>query len=172
MSIKSMSKSADPEAVESLAKEIKDISKVVRFDSLILLTYAAEAVNRFLAKSIKKYDQDQTRMNILYLLIGKGGSLTPTSISEGVNRSKHAITRAIDILEKDALVRREPSVDDRRSLNVVITKQGIDLVKKTLPSLQRASSIATSCLTEEQINELKTISNKLRKWIWSSMAED
>lgn len=166
------SKSTDPEAIESLAKEIKDISRVVRFDSLILLTYAAEAVNRYLGHWIKKYDQDQTRINILYLLIGNGGSMTPTNISKGVNRSKHAITRAIDILEKDALVRREPSANDRRSLNVVITRQGIDLVKKTLPSLQRASSIATSCLNEEQINELKTISTKLRKWIWSSMPED
>jgi len=63
-------------------------------------------------------------------------------------------------------------MDDRRSLNVVITRQGIELVKKTLPALQRASSIATSCLNEEQINELKTISTKLRKWIWSSMPED
>jgi DNA-binding MarR family transcriptional regulator len=168
----STSKGANPEAIESLAKEIKDISQVVRFDSLILLTYAAEAVNRFLGQWLKKYDQDQTRINILYLLIGNGGSLTPTSISKGVNRSKHAITRAIDILEKDALVRREPSANDRRSLNVVITKQGIDLVKKTLPALQRASSIATSCLSEEQINELKTISTKLRKWIWSSMSEE
>ena len=168
----STSKGANPEAIESLAKEIKDISQFVRFDSLILLTYAAEAVNRFLGQWLKKYDQDQTRINILYLLIGNGGSLTPTSISKGVNRSKHAITRAIDILEKDALVRREPSANDRRSLNVVITKQGIDLVKKTLPALQRASSIATSCLSEEQINELKTISTKLRKWIQSSMRED
>jgi DNA-binding MarR family transcriptional regulator len=166
------SKGTDPEAIESLAKEIKDISQVVRFDSLILLTYAAEAVNRYLGHWIKKYDQDQTRINILYLLIGNGGSLTPTRISEGVNRSKHAITRAIDILEKDALVRREPSTNDRRSLNVVITRQGIDLVKKTLPALQRASSIATSCLNEEQINELKIISTKLRKWIWSSMPDD
>ena len=43
---------------------------------------------------------------------------------------------------------------------------------ETLPALQRASSIATSCLNEEQINELKTISTKLRKWIWCSMPED
>lgn len=165
-------KNADAEAIKTLAKEIKDISQVVRFDSLILLTYAAEAVNRYLGHWIKKYDQDQTRINILYLLIGNGGSLTPTAISQGVNRSKHAITRAIDILEKDALVRREPSVDDRRSLNVFITRQGVELVKKTLPALQRASSIATSCLNEEQIKELKIISTKLRKWIWSSMPEN
>lgn len=163
---------ADPDTIDSLAREIKEISQVVRFDSLILLTYTAEAVNRYLEQWLKKFGQDQTRINILYLLTGNGGSLTPTQISKGVNRSKHAITRAIDILEKDALVRREPSTNDRRSLNVVITKQGIELVKKTLPALQRASSIATSCLTEDQIDELKSISNKLRKWIWSSMPED
>jgi DNA-binding MarR family transcriptional regulator len=166
------SKNADPEAIESLAKEIREISQVVRFDSLILLTYAAEAVNRYLGQWVKKYGQDQTRINILYLLIGNGGSLTPTSISKSVNRSKHAITRAIDILEKDALVKREHSAKDRRSLNVIITRRGIELVKKTLPTLQRASSIATSCLNEKQIDELKTISNKLRKWIGSSMPVD
>ncbi|NQU04407.1 MAG: MarR family transcriptional regulator [Syntrophaceae bacterium] len=166
------SKGADTDAIESIAKEVKEVSQVVRFDSLILLTYTAEAVNRYLGQWLKKYGQDQTRINILYLLIGNGGSLTPTNISKGVNRSKHAITRAIDILENDALVRREPSANDRRSLNVVITTQGIDIVKKTLPALQRASSIATSCLSEEQIDELKTITTKLRKWIWSSMPED
>ena len=48
MNMKSILKSANPEAIESLAKEIRDISQVVRFDSLILLTYAAEAVNRYL----------------------------------------------------------------------------------------------------------------------------
>jgi len=168
----SASKDADPDTIKSLAKEIKEISQVVRFDSLILLTYTAEAVNRYLEQWLKKFDQDQTRINILYLLIGNGGSLTPTNISKGVNRSKHAITRAIDILENDALVRRQPSVTDRRSLNVVITRKGIDLVKETLPALQRASSIATSCLSEEQIDELKTIVTKLRKWIWSSMPGD
>ncbi len=168
----STSKSSDSKAIETLAKEIKDVSQVVRFDSLVLLTYAAESVNRYMAQWVKKYDQDQTRINILYLLIGNEGSLTPTGISEAVNRSKHAITRAIDILEKDQLVRREPSKNDRRSLNVVITKQGIELVKKTLPALQRASSTATSCLSEEQVEELKTISIKLRKWIWSLTSED
>lgn len=168
----SASKDGDPDAIKSLAEEIKEVSQVVRFDSLVLLTYTAEAVNRYLEQWLKKFDQDQTRMNILYLLIGNEGSLTPTNISKGVNRSKHAITRAIDILEKDALVRRQPSVKDRRSLNVVITKKGVELVKNTLPALQRASSIATSCLSEEQIDELKAIVTKLRKWIWSSMPPD
>lgn len=164
-----MSYQKNEESIQSLANEIREIVQVVRFDSLLLLMYASDAVSRFLDFNLKKYGQDQTRMNILYLLIGNGGTLTPTTISERVYRSKHAITRAIDILEENHLVRRGPSRSDRRSINVTITGMGIDLVKKSLPDLQRASSIATSCLTGEQIEELKLISRKLRKWIWSSM---
>ena len=82
---------ADPDTIDSLAREIKEISQVVRFDSLILLTYTAEAVNRYLEQWLKKFGQDQTRINILYLLTGNGGSLTPTQISfsgDGIGISK------------------------------------------------------------------------------------
>jgi DNA-binding MarR family transcriptional regulator len=165
-------KDKDAKRIESLADEIREISLAVRFDSLILLSYAAEVVNRYLGSKIRKHGQDQTRMNILYLLVGSGGSMTPTNISKRVNRSKHAITRAIDILEKDNLVKREHSRNDRRSINIIITNQGIDLVKRSLPDLKRATSVATSCLNKKQIDELKTITSKLRKWLLSSMSPD
>ena len=165
------SKDNNAQSIESLAKEIKEISEVVKIDSLILLMYAAEAVNKYLESQMKKHGQDQTRLNVLYLLISNGGTMTPTNISKRVYRSKHAITRSIDILEKDNLVKREPSGDDRRSINVTVTKKGINLVKKPLPDLQRASSVATSCLSKEQVEELGNLSRKLRKWLWDSMQD-
>lgn len=164
-----MNQKNNKESMESLAAEIRQIGEVVRLDSLILLMYAAEMVNKFLEFQMKKYAQDQTRMNILYLLIANGGTMTPTNISERVYRSKHAITRAIDILETKNLVKREASRNDRRSINVTITENGINLVKESLPDLQRASSIATSCLTNEQAEGLKALLRKLRKWLESSM---
>ncbi len=164
-------KSKEQTAIKDLAKEIRQISQIVKFDSLILLMYAAEAANRFLESHLKKHGQDQTRLNILYLLISNGGSMTPTNISKRVYRSKHAITRAIDILEKANLVRREPTDGDRRSITITVTQEGIELVKRSLPDMQRASSIATSCLSSQQVDDLRTISKKLRKWLWESMAE-
>ena len=121
----------DTESIESLSEEIKKISQVVRLDCLILLLYAAEIVTRYLDSHMKKYGHDQTRFNILYILVSNEGSMTPTNISKQVYRSKHAITRAIDILEKDKLVKRTSSSDDRRSINVIITKKGINLVKRS-----------------------------------------
>jgi DNA-binding MarR family transcriptional regulator len=164
-------KREDQMAIKDLTEEIDQISKIVKFDSLILLMYAAEAANRFLESRLKKHGQDQTRLNILYLLISNGGQMTPTNISKRVYRSKHAITRAIDILEKGDLVRRGPTDSDRRSITITITRAGIELVKNSLPDMQRASSVATSCLSGKQIDDLREISKKLRKWLWTSMPE-
>ena len=166
------SENSNLKSIESLAKEMNDAAQVVRLDALIVLTYTAEAVNRYLDQRMQNFKHDQTRLRILYLLIGNKGSMTPTNISKAVNRSKHAITRAIDFLEKDKLVKREASSNDRRSLNVLITKQGIDLVKKSLPALHEANATATSCLTEKQIDDLVAILNKLRKWVFSSLSEE
>ena len=163
-------KTEDTQSIESLAKEINVISKVVRLDSLVLLMYAADAVNKYLESHIGKYGQDQTRINILFLLITNGGQMTPTNISKRVYRSKHAITRAIDILEDSDLVERKPLAGDRRSINVGITPKGLDFVKQILPDLQRASSVATSCMSKEQVEELGDLSRKLRKWLWASMS--
>jgi DNA-binding MarR family transcriptional regulator len=164
-------KSEDQLAIKDLAEEIKQISEIVKFDSLVLLMYAADAASRFLELQLKKHGQDQTRLNILYLLISSGGMMTPTNISKRVYRSKHAITRAIDILEKGNLVKRGPTEGDRRSITIAITREGIELVKNSLPDMQRASSVATSCLSGDQIDDLRDISKKLRKWLWASMPE-
>lgn len=161
----------EKEIIKSLSEEIEQISEVVRLDSLILLMYAAEAATRYLDSQMKRHGHDQTRLNILYLLVGNGGTLTPTTISKRVYRSKHAITRAIDVLEEDGLVKRVASGTDRRSINVSITETGLNLVRESLPDLQRASSVATSCLTGEQVDTLREISRKLRKWLWSCMSD-
>ncbi|MHB8869416.1 MAG: MarR family winged helix-turn-helix transcriptional regulator [Thermoleophilia bacterium] len=156
------------DSMELLAREIRDMQEIVKFDSLLLLLYAAEVVSRFLESRLKEFGHDQTRLNILYLLVASEGTLTPTEISDKVYRSKHAITRAIDILEKAELVTRERSPSDRRSINVTISEKGIDLVRRSLPKVQQASAIATSCLTSQQVEELKSTTRKLRHWISAS----
>ena len=156
------------DSMESLAQEIQSMQEIVKFDSLLLLLYAAEVVSRYMESRLKEFGHDQTRLNILYLLVANGGTLTPTEISEKVYRSKHAITRAIDILEKAELVTRERSPSDRRSINVVISEKGVDLVRRSLPQVQQASAVATSCLTTQQVEELKSTTRKLRHWISSN----
>jgi DNA-binding MarR family transcriptional regulator len=166
---KQKAKATQEEAIENLSKEINEVSHVVKLNSLLLLAYAANVVSKYLDMKMQKYGQDLTRLNILYLLVGSGGSMTPTNISKRVYRSKHAISRALDVLEKDALIARARTSSDRRSVNIIITRKGVQLVRKSLPDLKQASAAATSCLTTERTEDLKTISRDLRNHLINLM---
>ena len=157
------------EAIENLSKEINGASEVVRLNGLILLVYAANVISKYLDLKMRKYGQDLTRLNILYLLVGSGGSMTPTNISRRVYRSKHAITRALDVLEKDTLVERERESADRRLVNVRITRKGVQLVQKSLADLQQASAAAMAVLADNKVEDLKNMSRELRKHLLNLM---
>jgi DNA-binding MarR family transcriptional regulator len=91
--------------------------------------------------------------------------MTPTELSKGVFRSKHAITRAVDSLEKEGLVAREGIGTDRRTRRVAITKEGLDVIKQAMPYRQEVSSTAMSCLSEQQAQEFNAALRQLRKHI-------
>ena len=103
-------------------------------------------------------------------------------VAEGVLRQDYGL---LDDAHADCCTHRQVSLLATESINKMrslgfdvgvgdfaenLTTEGIDLVKRSLPDLQRATSVATSCLTKEQIDELKTITSKLRKWVLSSMS--
>jgi DNA-binding MarR family transcriptional regulator len=166
---KQKARASHEEAIENLSKEINGASEVVRLNGLILLVYAANVISKYLDLKMRKYGQDLTRLNILYLLVGSGGSMTPTNISRRVYRSKHAITRALDVLEKDTLVERERESADRRLVNVRITRKGVQLVQKSLADLQQASAAAMAVLADNKVEDLKNMSRELRKHLLNLM---
>jgi DNA-binding MarR family transcriptional regulator len=63
--------------------------------------------------------------------------MTPTEIAKRVFRSKHAVTRAIDVLEKDGLVRRGTVRGDRRIRKVNITRKGLELIQANVDDRRR-----------------------------------
>lgn len=150
---------------KNLSKEIREIAEILRLDGLVLVMYAGDVVNRYMDTKMNKFGQDLTRFNILYLLVGSGGIQTPTAISKRVFRSKHTITRALDILEKDGLVERSRTNTDRRVVNIAITDKGLKLVRRSLPDLQLASAEASSCFDDVHIEKLKKMLKELRNHI-------
>jgi DNA-binding MarR family transcriptional regulator len=63
------------------------------------------------------------------------------------------VTRVIDRLEKDGLVRRAACPTDRRSLYAVITKSGLDRVAAILPGhLELINEWFTGRLTPEELD--------------------
>ena len=59
---------------------------------------------------------------------GTPPALTPGALSRSLMLSPGGMTNRIDRLEETGLVRREPDPEDRRSLRVVLTDAGLELV--------------------------------------------
>ena len=154
---------AKTEGVEPLA--IKAQANDLRFDSLVSFAYTADIINRFLDIELFKYGGKRTYFNILHSLVINDGIMTPTELSRKVFRSKHAITRAIDSLERRGLVIREGIGSDRRTRRVTITKKGLDAVNQAMPYRQDASKRCMSCLEEQQVEGALQPPRRLRNHV-------
>ena len=73
------------------------------------------------------------------------------------------ITRIIDRLEKQDLVQRDRTSEDRRMSITKITKKGIELLEKINPFLTKEHLESTKELTEEECLQLSALLEKLYK---------
>lgn len=69
----------------------------------------------------------------LLLCLQSRGPLRATDIADYFGQSPRTVTEAIDGLERDGLVERQPDASDRRAKLVQITGRGIDAVTRTEP---------------------------------------
>jgi DNA-binding MarR family transcriptional regulator len=67
---------------------------------------------------------------LLFLADAPGGQLRMSELAEGVLLSRSGLTRLVDRLVRDGLVRRERCEDDARGLNAVITPEGRELFSR------------------------------------------
>ncbi len=156
--------------IESMAAEIRSQARQLKVDTFLSFIYTADVVNRYLDIQLTKLPASRTGFNVLHNLILHGGTMTPTLISKRVFRSKHAVTRIIDTLEKQGLVKREPIGEDRRTRKVRITRKGLDLVKRAgAEGRELASQEVLRPISLEQIEELNSILKQIRRYMLSRL---
>jgi DNA-binding MarR family transcriptional regulator len=148
--------------LEQLSDQIRSESEELRGDLFLLFVRTTDVFNRHLDFELSKTDANRTDLAILHNLITHNGSLSPTDLADKAFRSKHAITRAVDNLEKEGLVKRYSVKGDRRRTEVSITKKGLDSAAAKLETRGEMIERTFSCLNQKQIRELKAILKKLK----------
>ncbi len=131
--------------------------------TLLSVLMSFEALARYLELELKRHDATLIRFNIMSTLFKNGGEMTPSEIGESVFREKNSITAVINTLERQGVVRREPSTNDRRSVKVVITDKGWKEANRLSPIVQELSREVLSCLDREQIEVLVGIMRTIRE---------
>jgi len=158
-----MSKISNHE-LQSMADDIRERAAQLRELTFLSFTYTADVVNRYLEIELARYPIGRTGFSVLHNLILHGGTMTPTELSERIFRSKHAVTRVVDKLEKLGFAKRGNIGSDRRVRKVSITKEGLSFIKEAQAvGQQRLSYILLYPLDQKQIETLRNIMRQMRK---------
>ena len=122
--------------------------------TLLSVLTSFEVLARYLEVELKRYEVSLIRFNIMSALFKNGGEMMPSEIAESVFREKNSITAVLNTLEKQGVIRRQPSENDRRCVRVVITDKGWNEANRLAPIAQEMSRKALSCLEKERVEEL------------------
>jgi DNA-binding MarR family transcriptional regulator len=121
--------------VETLQEDARriptlDPQAVLAFLSILVV---AGDVERRMDAHFARYGLSQGRFVILMLLNRRNEPVSPAELADGADVTRATVTGLLDVLEGDGLIARTPRKDDKRMIDVRITKRGRELLERTLP---------------------------------------
>jgi DNA-binding MarR family transcriptional regulator len=117
-----------------------------------------------LARCINSNQLDTTLTMIqlrTVMYISENGTVKPTEIAKNFNITPASVTSQIDTLVKRGLIERVFNQDDKRVIEVTLTKQGKDLLPKEIKKLNESSSWIFKSLTKKDESQLLEILMKI-----------
>ena len=148
-------KSARPVDVEKMRREIlsMDLSRLAVF---------SDVMNRYILLRAKGDARTWVRVYAVTFIITRGGKVTPTELAKILLRSKNSVSQLINGLEKDGLVRRYHTTEDRRTVYVEVTSEGLSFIKARLKVLKSLEEEIKSCLDDGELQIIVDLTRKLR----------
>jgi DNA-binding MarR family transcriptional regulator len=132
--------------------EIDDLSR--RFGKLFL------RMHRLLDRRMAQGGASLARTKML-MFVDKEGPVRGVDIAEIFGLAPRTVTEALDALERDGLVRRDPDKADRRVKRVSITEQGRQAMLATEPLRLKLTEQIFGILDEAERAQLQAIVTKL-----------
>jgi DNA-binding MarR family transcriptional regulator len=119
---------------------------------------ASTAIARRMQKNFKQRNIDITieQWSVLYQLWKEDG-LSQQQLCEATFRDKPSITRLVDNLEKQKLVKRVPSKDDRRINLIYLTTEAQQLQDQTRDIANQTLNEALEGVSNNQIEVAKEV---------------
>lgn len=107
------------------------------------------------------YDLLHSHIDVLASLYFNGNSLSPTELYDAMLFSSGGMTKVLNKLEERNLIKREPSLDDKRKTLICLTFEGETLVKDCIEKIAKAKESIFEVLNEEEKENLQNILKKL-----------
>lgn len=98
----------------------------------------------------------------LYYL-GLDSNISQKDLALKMSVKDSSIARLLDRMERDNLVRREKSIEDRRITNVFLTDKGKDMREELLPEGEKFSNLLLNGISEEELQIFDDVLCKMVK---------
>lgn len=89
--------------------------------------------------------------------------ISQRELSDSLNVAENTTVSMIAGLEKAGLVRRERDANDKRRINVFLSRDGRDLERKLMPLAIQINEIATAGISPEQVDIFLSVLRKARE---------
>lgn len=143
---------------------IKTIHKMaIGTKTVINLMYTSRYIEEAVNSVLKPYDLTIPQYNVLRILRGqKGKPANLSTIQERmVDRSSNT-TRLVDKLIRKGWVKRSICKSNRRKVEIVITEEGLDVLKELDPITEDNNTNILKNLSEDQLVLLNQLLDTLR----------
>ena len=122
--------------------------------------------SRFIEKSIDRFRQHDITMqqyNVMRILRGQNGNPANLStLQERMIDKSSNTTRLVDKLIAKGLVERSICAQNRRKVEIFITKKGLDLLTELDPMTENANKEILKHLNKTELETLNNLLDKLR----------
>jgi DNA-binding MarR family transcriptional regulator len=132
-------------------------------DALVQCSFVTVAA---LTRIGTEYDLSLTQLRVLGIL--RDRRLRMSQLAEYLGLDRSTLSGLVDRAEKRDLIRRTPSADDRRAIDVALTATGVRLAERVQAQVAQALAPVTGMLTD---SERTRVTGLLRRMLDHSRPE-
>lgn len=133
-----------------------------RQKAMINLTYTHNWMSERFKKFLDQFDLTSQQFNILRILRGAGTPLSTLQIRERMLDKMSDTSRIVDRLILKKLVKKTTCTHDKRLVDVVITEEGLEVLR-SIDVLNDEMDSLINGLTEQEAIELNILLDKMRE---------
>ena len=121
-----------------------------------LLTTAQHSVFLKMTEKLSAFEITPVQYAVLYCL-WENDKRSPKEIAERLKLENSTISGILERMEKKELIKRSISKEDRRFIQVILTKKGASLQEDVLATVEHVNNEVLSIFTAEECDQLKKI---------------
>ena len=129
--------------------------------AIVNIRYTSNWLSSIQNSFMKKYDLTMPQFNVLRILRGAKESINVQTIKDRMVEKSPNLTRLIDKLESKQFLSRSNASNDKRTILVTITNEGLDVLNRIDIDLKNEDFFNLS-LSDDEADTLSSLLDKVR----------